>query len=95
MTPAICYRRPPHGAAYDSPAIYLPWTKFCLKGQGANAQQVCFTGKDGRIGSRAEAGKMTARAGCASVQRRYARPIAAIAILLEHLGDLRVAYRLA
>jgi len=28
-----------------------PWTKFCLKGQEANAQQVCFTGKDGRIES--------------------------------------------
>jgi invasion protein IalB len=31
--------------------IYSPWTKFCLKGQEANAQQVCFTGKDGRIES--------------------------------------------
>jgi invasion protein IalB len=31
--------------------IYAPWTKFCLKGQGANAKQVCFTGKDGRIES--------------------------------------------
>ena len=29
--------------------IYAPWTKFCLKGQDANAKQVCFTGKDGRI----------------------------------------------
>ena len=28
--------------------IYSPWTKFCLKGQEANAKQVCFTGKDGR-----------------------------------------------
>src|SRR3954462_5787671 len=28
--------------------IYAPWTKFCLKGQDANAKQVCFTGKDGR-----------------------------------------------
>src|SRR5258708_12051536 len=24
-------------------------TKFCLKGQAANAKQVCFTGKDGRV----------------------------------------------
>jgi invasion protein IalB len=31
--------------------IYAPWTKFCLKGQGADAKQVCFTGKDGRIES--------------------------------------------
>ncbi len=29
--------------------IYSPWTKFCLKGQEANAKQVCFTGKDGRL----------------------------------------------
>src|SRR5437879_10726275 len=31
--------------------IFSPWTKFCLKGQDANAKQVCFTGKDGRIES--------------------------------------------
>ncbi len=31
--------------------IYSPWTKFCLKGQEANAKQVCFTGKDARIES--------------------------------------------
>jgi invasion protein IalB len=31
--------------------IYAPWTKFCLKGQDANAKQICFTGKDGRIES--------------------------------------------
>lgn len=31
--------------------IYSPWTKFCLKGQEANAQLVCFTGKDGRVES--------------------------------------------
>ncbi|CAM5387238.1 Invasion protein B, involved in pathogenesis OS=Afipia felis OX=1035 GN=NCTC12722_02170 PE=4 SV=1 [Afipia felis] len=31
--------------------IYGQWTKFCLKGQDANAKQVCFTGKDGRIES--------------------------------------------
>ena len=34
-----------------SQLIYAPWTKFCLKGQDANAKQVCFTGKDGRIES--------------------------------------------
>src|SRR5207253_9631418 len=31
--------------------IYAPWTKFCLKGQDANAKQICFPGKDGRIES--------------------------------------------
>lgn len=35
----------------DIQLIYSPWTKFCLKGQDANAKQVCFTGKDGRIES--------------------------------------------
>jgi invasion protein IalB len=29
--------------------VFSPWTKFCLKGQDANAKQVCFTGKDGRV----------------------------------------------
>lgn len=47
----------PGGAAPAQPQdqqvqlIYAPWTKFCLKGQDANAKQVCFTGKDGRIES--------------------------------------------
>lgn len=31
--------------------IYSPWTRFCLKGQEANAKQLCFTGKDGRLES--------------------------------------------
>jgi invasion protein IalB len=31
--------------------IYSPWTKFCIKGQEANAKQFCFTGKDGRLES--------------------------------------------
>jgi invasion protein IalB len=43
-------------AAQPSPGdqpqlIFSPWTKFCLKGQEANAKQVCFTGKDGRVES--------------------------------------------
>jgi invasion protein IalB len=54
---------PPAAAAGTPPAaggqppeqqvqlIYAPWTKFCLKAQDANAKQVCFTGKDGRIES--------------------------------------------
>src|SRR5262245_36630956 len=31
--------------------IFSPWTKFCLKGKEADAKQVCFTGKDGRVAS--------------------------------------------
>src|SRR5580692_1581662 len=45
---------PPQGQAQGNDQVQLifsPWTKFCLKGQEANAQQVCFTGKDGRIES--------------------------------------------
>jgi invasion protein IalB len=38
-------------AAEAPQLIYQPWTKFCLKGQEANAKQVCFTGKDGRVES--------------------------------------------
>src|SRR5262245_2641798 len=38
--------------AGDQPQlIFSAWTKFCLKGQEANAKQVCFIGKDGRIES--------------------------------------------
>jgi invasion protein IalB len=51
-------KAPPKQTAPAQPAtpeqpqlIYSPWTKFCLKGQEANAKQVCFTGKDGRIES--------------------------------------------
>jgi invasion protein IalB len=47
--------QPPQGQAQaaqpDMQLIYSPWTKFCLKGQEANAKQVCFTGKDARIES--------------------------------------------
>jgi invasion protein IalB len=38
-------------ADFSPPLICSPWTKVCLKGQEANAKQVCFTGKDGRIES--------------------------------------------
>jgi len=42
----------PQAQAGDQPQlIFSPWTKFCLKGQEANAKQVCFTGKDGRVES--------------------------------------------
>jgi invasion protein IalB len=56
--PAAQQAAPPPAAAAQAPPadqqvqlIYAPWTKFCLKGQDANAKQVCFTGKDGRIES--------------------------------------------
>jgi invasion protein IalB len=41
----------PAPEAQQPQLIYSPWTKFCLKGQETGAQQVCFTGKDGRIES--------------------------------------------
>jgi invasion protein IalB len=49
--PAEAPQQPSAGEAQQPQLIYSPWTKFCLKGQEANAQQVCFTGKDGRIES--------------------------------------------
>lgn len=56
--PAAQAAPPPAAPAAGAPPadqqvqlIYAPWTKFCLKGQDANAKQVCFTGKDGRIES--------------------------------------------
>ena len=42
-------QQPP--ASEQPQLIFSPWTKFCLKGQEANAKQVCFTGKDGRVES--------------------------------------------
>jgi invasion protein IalB len=41
----------PQQQAEQPQLIFSPWTKFCLKGQEANAKQVCFTGKDGRVES--------------------------------------------
>lgn len=52
--PAAAQQQPAQGQPQqqqDVQLIYSPWTKFCLKGQDANAKQVCFTGKDGRIES--------------------------------------------
>jgi invasion protein IalB len=54
--PATAQQKAPEAAqpapeAQQPQLIYSPWTKFCLKGQEAGAQQVCFTGKDGRIES--------------------------------------------
>jgi len=42
---------PPAQQGEQPQLIFSPWTKFCLKGQEANAKQVCFTGKDGRVES--------------------------------------------
>jgi len=49
QAPAAQGQQPPQDQQVQ--LIYAPWTKFCLKGQDANAKQVCFTGKDGRIES--------------------------------------------
>jgi len=38
-------------APWNPTLIYAPWARFCLKGQAANAKQVCFVGKDGRVES--------------------------------------------
>jgi invasion protein IalB len=43
--------QPQQPQAAEPQLIFSPWTKFCLKGQEANAKQVCFTGKDGRVES--------------------------------------------
>jgi len=42
---------PTAGGPEVPPITYTQWTKVCLKGQETNAQQVCFTGKEGRIDS--------------------------------------------
>jgi invasion protein IalB len=40
----------PQAAAPEVPPLtYSPWTKVCIKGEEANAKQVCFTGKEGRL----------------------------------------------
>jgi invasion protein IalB len=52
--PAEAQQAPAQGQAQGNDQVQLifsPWTKFCLKGQEANAKQVCFTGKDARIES--------------------------------------------
>jgi len=52
--PAEAQQPPAQGQAQGNDQVQLifsPWTKFCLKGQEANAKQVCFTGKDARIES--------------------------------------------
>jgi invasion protein IalB len=51
--PAAAPAPAPQGDAQqgEPQLIFSPWTKFCLKGQEANAKQVCFTGKDGRVES--------------------------------------------
>jgi len=50
-TPAPQAPQQPQAQAEQPQLIFSPWTKFCLKGQEANAKQVCFTGKDGRVES--------------------------------------------
>ena len=50
-TEAPAAQQPQAQGAEQPQLIFSPWTKFCLKGQEANAKQVCFTGKDGRVES--------------------------------------------
>jgi invasion protein IalB len=50
-TPAPAPQGQPQAQGEQPQLIFSPWTKFCLKGQEANAKQVCFTGKDGRVES--------------------------------------------
>jgi invasion protein IalB len=51
QAPAAAPSDKPAGGSEVPPLTYSPWTKVCLKGQEANAQQICFTGKEGRIDS--------------------------------------------
>jgi invasion protein IalB len=46
--PAPAQPGAPGQAAETPQLIYSPWTKFCGKGNDANAKEVCFTGKDAR-----------------------------------------------
>ena len=50
-TPAPQAQQPPQAQVEQPQLTFSPWTKFCLKGEEANARQVCFTGKDGRVES--------------------------------------------
>jgi len=55
--PAAPPKAPPNSQQKDAPAAagqqitFSPWTKVCQKSPEPNSQKVCFTGKDGRIGS--------------------------------------------
>jgi invasion protein IalB len=51
QAPAAPQAQAPAQGGEQPQLIFSPWTKFCLKGQEANAKQVCFTGKDGRVES--------------------------------------------
>lgn len=53
VVPAVAQPPQPQqqSAAQQVQLIYSPWTKYCAKGQDANARQSCFTGKDGRTES--------------------------------------------
>jgi len=52
QTRTVLVSRSDLGSLVGTPElIYSPWTKFCLKGQAANATEVCFTGKDVRVAS--------------------------------------------
>jgi invasion protein IalB len=47
-TPAPATVQPQHPAGAPEQLVYVPWSKFCGKGQEADAKQVCVTGRFGR-----------------------------------------------
>jgi invasion protein IalB len=50
--PAQPPQQPPQAAAApDQGLVYVPWSKFCEKGQQAGPPQICMTGRFGRDGA--------------------------------------------
>ncbi len=46
---AAAHGQPQQPANGGLQLVYSPWTKLCQKGKEANAKQICFTGKEGRL----------------------------------------------
>jgi len=46
--PATAADRWPSTTAEMRQLIYSPWAKFCGRGSGPGAKEVCFTGRDAR-----------------------------------------------
>jgi invasion protein IalB len=46
---AAVHAQPQQPANGGLQLVYSPWTKLCQKGKEANAKQICFTGKEGRL----------------------------------------------
>lgn len=47
----VCQAQAQAPASEQLQLIYQPWAKYCMKGQDADAKQVCFIQKDGRTDS--------------------------------------------